>query len=112
MDSSTTHIEPLPKYKDPSLPIPERMEDLLARMTPAEKAAQTDMISGVDYATKRSKLHHCSVKLDTDYRFDELLALCGDTGTRFLHDNYSIPAIQNRLVWRRIWCTGIRSYSF
>ncbi len=56
MDSSTTHIEPLPKYKDPSLPIPERMEDLLARMTPAEKAAQTDMISGVDYATKRSKL--------------------------------------------------------
>ena len=44
------------KYKDPSLPIPERMEDLLARMTPAEKAAQTDMISGVDYATKRSKL--------------------------------------------------------
>ena len=97
MDSSTTHTKPLPKYKDPSLPIPERVEDLLSRMTPAEKAAQTDMISGVDFATKRSKLHHCSVELDTDYRFDELLSLCGDTGTGFLHDNYSIPAIQNRL---------------
>ncbi len=34
MDSSTTYTEPLPKYKDPSFPIPERVEDLLARMTP------------------------------------------------------------------------------
>lgn len=86
-----------PKYKDPALPVAERVEDLLARMTPAEKAAQTDMISGVDYATKRSKEHNCSVDLDTDYRFDELLTLCGDTGTGFLHDNYGVPALQNRL---------------
>lgn len=86
-----------PIYKDPSRPIAERVEDLLSRMTPAEKAAQTDMISGVDFATKRAALHHCSVEPDTDYRWDELKVLCGDTGTGFLHDNYATPAVQNRL---------------
>lgn len=81
----------LPKYKDASLPIAERVEDLISRMTPAEKAAQTDMMSGSDFCTKPSPLHNCSVEPDTDYRFDEMIAICGDNGVGFIHDNYSTP---------------------
>lgn len=33
-------METMPRYKDPSLPVEERVEDLLARMTLEEKAAQ------------------------------------------------------------------------
>ena len=87
----------IPKYKNPELPIEERVEDLLARMTPAEKAAQTDMLSGVDHSTKRSKFHHCSVDPDTDYQWDKIDALCGDHGIGFIHDNYTVPAVQNKL---------------
>lgn len=87
----------LPKYRNPALPIAERVEDLLSRMTPAEKAAQTDMLSGVSFATKPSKLHHCSVEPDTEYREDELLALCKDHGVGFVHDNYCLASVQNRV---------------
>ena len=87
----------LPKYKDASLPIAERVEDLISRMTPAGKAAQTDMMSGSDFCTKPSPLHNCSVEPDTDYRFDEMIAICGDNGVGFIHDNYSTPQAQNKL---------------
>ena len=33
-------METMPRYKDPSLPVEQRVEDLLARMTLEEKAAQ------------------------------------------------------------------------
>ena len=37
-----------PRYKDASLPIEARVNDLLSRMTPEEKAAQLDMLSAND----------------------------------------------------------------
>ena len=37
-------------YKNPSLPVEERVKDLLSRMTLEEKAAQMDMIRGVELA--------------------------------------------------------------
>jgi beta-glucosidase len=37
-----------PAYKDASLPIEERIDDLLSRMTPEEKAAQLDMLAAND----------------------------------------------------------------
>ena len=42
---------------------------LIAQMTLEEKAAQTCMLRGVEYATKPSAKHNCSVEVDTD--FDE-----------------------------------------
>ncbi|GHU68299.1 beta-glucosidase [Bacteroidia bacterium] len=38
----------IPAYKDASLPIEKRVNDLLSRMTPEEKAAQLDMLSAND----------------------------------------------------------------
>src|SRR5688572_1368862 len=43
--SITAHSQQLP-YKNPKLPIPERVSDLLARMTPEEKFWQLFMIPG------------------------------------------------------------------
>ena len=87
----------IPIYKDPSRPIPERVEDLISRMTPEEKAAQTDMVSGSDFATKRSPLHGCSVEPDTSYRWEELRAIYKDHGVGFVHDNYSTPRAMNTI---------------
>jgi len=39
-------------YLQKNLPIHMRVEDLLSRMTLQEKIAQTDMIRGVELATK------------------------------------------------------------
>ena len=44
-------------YKNPSLPVEERVKDLLSRMTLEEKAAQMDMIRGVELAEKVHKAH-------------------------------------------------------
>jgi beta-glucosidase len=40
--------KPAPAYKDASLPVEERIEDLLSRMTLEEKAAQLDMLAAND----------------------------------------------------------------
>ena len=87
----------IPIYKDPSRPIAERVEDLISRMTPEEKAAQTDMVSGSDFATKRTPIHACSVEPDTSYRWEELRAIYGDHGVGFVHDNYSTPRAMNTI---------------
>lgn len=88
-------MENMPKYKNPDLPIKERVEDLLSRMTVEEKAAQTDMLSGVGYATKTSPIHNCSVEPDTEYDTDKLKEEYGDRGIGFVHDNYSTPKAMN-----------------
>ena len=54
-------------YQNSALPIEIRVKDLLSRMTLAEKAAQTCMLRGVEYATRPSPLHNCSVEPDTDF---------------------------------------------
>ncbi|MBQ1862464.1 MAG: glycoside hydrolase family 3 C-terminal domain-containing protein [Clostridia bacterium] len=90
-------MENLPKYKNPALPIKERVEDLISRMTPEEKAAQTDMMPGVAFATKPSKIHNCSVEPDTEYYIDKIEEEFGHTGVGFVHDNYAIPSTMNRV---------------
>ena len=66
-------------------------------MTLEEKVAQLDMTRGVEYATKPSEVHNCSVEADTDFDFDKIRSLFGDRGIGFIHDTYSVPAVMNRL---------------
>jgi len=85
------------KYKDPRLSAEERAEDLLQCMTLEEKAAQMDMIRGVEFATKVHEAHFCSVDENSDFYWDKVRESIGKRGIGFVHDVYSIPKVLNRL---------------
>lgn len=84
-------------YKNPSLPVEERVKDLLSRMTLEEKAAQMDMIRGVELAEKVHKAHFCAVDENSGFQWDKVRESCGERGMGFVHDVYSVPAVLNRL---------------
>lgn len=84
-------------YQNPKLSVEKRVADLLGRMTLEEKAAQTCMLRGVEYATKPSPKHNCSVEDDTDFVEEKLLADFGTDGFGFVHDMYSIPVCFNKI---------------
>lgn len=85
-----------PAYKNPALTPEERTEDLLGRMTLREKIAQLDMKFGSKYCTEIEENDNCSVKETTDYHWDKLREDFPD-GLGYLHDNYSVPAVMNKL---------------
>ena len=84
-------------YKKPSLPVEERVKDLLSRMTLEEKTAQMDMIRGVELAEKVHKAHFCAVDETSGFQWDKVRESCGKRGMGFVHDVYSVPAVLNRL---------------
>ena len=86
----------LPVYKNPSFSPEERAKDLLSRMTLREKIAQLDMKFGSNYCTEKEEADNCSVKATSDYDWDRLRADFPD-GLGYLHDNYSVPAVMNKL---------------
>lgn len=86
----------LPLYKNPELSPEERAEDLLSRMTLREKIAQLDMKFGSQYCTELHPNDNCSVMATSDYYWDKLREDFPD-GLGYLHDNYSVPAVMNKL---------------
>ncbi len=84
-------------YQNPALPLEVRVADLLCRMTLEEKAAQTCMLRGVEYAAKPSGKHVCSVEPDTDFDWARLDRDFGADGFGCVHDMYSTPEAFNRL---------------
>ena len=84
-------------YQDKSLSPEARARDLVSRMSLPEKAAQTCMLRGVEYATKPSLKHDCSVEADTDFYYEKLLENFGTDGFGFVHDMYSVPACFNKI---------------
>lgn len=84
-------------YRDAALPVEERVADLLGRMTLEEKAAQMDMIRGVELATKVHEAHFCSVDPESDFQWDRVRESLGNRGMGFVHDVYSAPWVLNKL---------------
>ena len=84
-------------YQNPSLSVDKRVADLLSRMSLEEKAAQTCMMRGVEYATKPDPKQNCSVEPDTEFETDKLLEVFGKDGIGFIHDMYSTPAAFNKI---------------
>ncbi len=84
-------------YRQKDLPIEARVKDLLSRMTLQEKIAQTDMIRGVELATKVHPKHFCAVDASSDFYWDRVDAAIGPDGMGFVHDVYSVPRVLNRL---------------
>ena len=85
------------KYKNPQLTIEERAENLLSLMTLEEKAAQMDMIRGVELATKVHEAHFCAVDETSDFYWDQADKQIGKKGIGFVHDVYSTPEVLNKL---------------
>lgn len=85
------------RYKNPALSPAERAKDLLGRMTLEEKAAQMDMIRGVELATKIHEAHFCAVDENSDFYWDKVERSLGTKGIGFVHDVYSVPAVLNKL---------------
>ncbi len=90
-DRSMTQMD----YLNKKLPVEERVADLLSRMTLEEKAAQTMMVRGADYATMKSPKHVCCVEPETEYDEDRLRAEFGEDGIGFVADIYSEPKAVN-----------------
>lgn len=84
-------------YQNPGLSSLERAKDLLQRMTLAEKAAQTCMMRGVEYASRPHPVQHCSVEPDTDFDWARLEENFGTDGMGCIHDMYSTPEAFNRI---------------
>ncbi len=87
---------PLPIYKNPDFSCEERAEDLLSKMTLREKIAQLDMRFGSKYCTEIDPNDRCSVTETSDYDWEKLRDDLPD-GLGYLHDNYSVPSIMNKL---------------
>ena len=84
-------------YQNSALPVAERVNDLLSRMTDEEKVAQLDMIRGVELAEITHPAHFCSVDPDSDYNWDHVDHAIGTRGMGFVHDVYSDARVLNRL---------------
>ena len=84
-------------YQNPSLPVAQRVADLLSRMTLEEKAAQTCMMRGVEYASIPSQKQNCSVEPETEFDEEALARDFAADGVGFIHDMYSLPVAFNRI---------------
>lgn len=84
-------------YQNPSLPVAQRVADLLSRMTLEEKAAQTCMMRGVEYASIPSQKQNCSVEPETEFDEEALARDFAADGVGFIHDMYSLPVAFNKI---------------
>lgn len=82
---------------DSGLTAAERAAELLARMTLEEKAAQMDMIRGVELADRVHPAHFCAVDESSDFQWDKVKESLGTRGIGFIHDIYSAPQVLNKI---------------
>ena len=83
------------KFRDASLSPEVRAQDLLSRMTLAEKVAQLDIFRGVEFTTVPHEKNHCAIDESSEIKYDELAEILGDTGIGFMHDAYTVPRLFN-----------------
>ena len=75
----------VPPYKDKTLPVEQRVQDLLSRMTVEEKIRQLDMYWGKEVATMKG---HEAVSWDPQ----KTAAMLGTSGAGSVHDLYPLTA--------------------
>ena len=96
---ATSHAQdPVPAYKNPNLPVDQRVQDLLNRMTTGEKVRQLDMYSGAsDFlaADQRADKTHATANAAFDARLAE--KVLGNLGAGSIHDLYPSPQLYNAI---------------
>jgi beta-glucosidase len=86
----------LPPYKQPNLPIEERVHDLVSRMTLEEKARQLDMYAGIpDFADKATDKTHAAT--DASFQPAATEKLLGNLGAGSIHDLYPRAELANNI---------------
>lgn len=85
------------KYRDKTLSIEERTEDLLARMTLLEKARQIDQYFGISFVDKANPNNPTSMAADAEILWDKVKKEIGDAGVGCIHDLYADAPVNNRL---------------
>jgi beta-glucosidase len=74
-----------PKYKDPRIPLEQRLSDLLSRMTPEEKARQLDMYSSArEIVSAHTDDTHAA--LDATFVPEKAEGIWGSLGVGAVHD--------------------------
>jgi len=76
-----------PSYKNASLPVEQRITDLLQRMTVEEKIKQLDMYWGKEVSAMKN--HECA---ETEFSMDSLVKYVSTTGIGSVHDFYPLSA--------------------
>lgn len=83
------------KYKDSSLPVEERIKDLVSRMTLQEKAAQLDEIAENSFVDKCHPATGDAIADDANVLVEEFKKKIGTVGVGAIHSNYAAPRITN-----------------
>src|SRR5258708_36183314 len=85
-----------PVYRQPSASVDRRVDDLMHRMTLAEKVRQLDLYKGArDLMDKRIDDSHAAT--DAVFRADQAETLFGDLGVGGIHDLYPTPEQANAI---------------
>jgi len=85
-----------PLYRRAGAPVEERIDDLMGRMTVAEKVRQLDMYSGAkDLMSRRLDATHAAP--DAVLLPEKAQQLWGDLGVGSIHDLYPTPAQANQI---------------
>lgn len=89
-----TNIYP---YKNKDLPIDERVEDLLSRMTLEEKVKQLDQYIGVSFLNKTHPHQSNAADDDSEINWEKVEKEIGELGVGCIHDLYGSAEITNQL---------------
>jgi len=89
----------VPAYKNPNLPVDQRVQDLLGRMSLEEKVRQLDMYSGSSDLLTDDQLrdHHTHAKTDAVFNPVSAEKILGNFGVGSIHDTYPPPQLYNAI---------------
>jgi beta-glucosidase len=93
---SASQVSSVPVYRRASEPVERRVDDLVRRMTVAEKVRQLDLYSGAKGLVdkQRDETHAASGSVFVAEKAAELF---GDLGVGGIHDLYATPEIANEI---------------
>ncbi len=98
IDSTAAAKPGIPAYKNPALPVEQRVRDLVGRMTVEEKARQLDMYSGAsDFLDADQREDHTHAKPGAVLDPQKAEEVLGNLGAGSIHDIYPSPELYNSL---------------
>lgn len=97
--AATSHAQDaVPAYKNPNLPVDQRVQDLVNRMTIEEKVRQLDMYSGADdFLSAGQRADKTHAKANAEFNPRLAARAVGSLGVGSIHDLYPYPQLYNAI---------------